>query len=139
MNFWILLHETLFYHTFFSQLELIDNIFTDVILPDSLSGNLIATISDHLPQFLIVHTYSLTLLSTSPIFMRETGLTLIKTILFFIIFHQLEWHTENWSTKYCTETFLNDINELLDNFAPFKEISKYKLKFKLKPWITSGL
>ena len=86
MNFWILLHETLFYHTFFSQLELIDNIFTDVILPDSLSGNLIATISDHLPQFLIVHTYSLTLLSTSPIFMRETGLTLIKTILFFIIF-----------------------------------------------------
>ena len=33
---------------------LIDNIFTNVILPDSLSGNLTATISDHLPQFLMV-------------------------------------------------------------------------------------
>ena len=33
---------------------LINNIFTNVILPDSLSGNLTATISDHLPQFLIV-------------------------------------------------------------------------------------
>ena len=33
---------------------LIDNIFTNVILPDSISGNLTATISDHLPQFLTV-------------------------------------------------------------------------------------
>ena len=32
----------------------IDNIFANVILPDSLSGNLTATTSDHLPQFLIV-------------------------------------------------------------------------------------
>ena len=28
---------------------------------------------------------------------------------------------------------------MLDNFAPFKKISKYKLKFKSKPWITPGL
>ena len=33
---------------------LINNIFTNIILPDSISGNLTATISDHLPQFLIV-------------------------------------------------------------------------------------
>ena len=33
---------------------LIDNIFTNITLPDSISGNLTATISDHLPQFLIV-------------------------------------------------------------------------------------
>ena len=33
---------------------LIDNIFTSITLPDSISGNLTATISDHLPQFLIV-------------------------------------------------------------------------------------
>ena len=28
---------------------------------------------------------------------------------------------------------------LLDNNAPFQRISKYKLKFKSKPWITLGL
>ena len=33
---------------------LTDNIFTNVLLPDSLSGNFTATISDHLPQFLII-------------------------------------------------------------------------------------
>ena len=39
---------------------------------------------------------------------------------------------------YSTEIFSNKINKLLDNFAPFKKISKYKLKFKSKPWITPG-
>ena len=33
---------------------LIDNIFPNVIDPDMISGNLTATISDHLPQFAIV-------------------------------------------------------------------------------------
>ena len=33
---------------------LVDNIFSDVIDPDIISGNLTATISDHLPQFSII-------------------------------------------------------------------------------------
>ena len=33
---------------------LIDNLFTNITLPDSIYDNLTATISDHLPQFLIV-------------------------------------------------------------------------------------
>ena len=33
---------------------LIDNIFSNVIDPDIVSGNLTATISDHLPQFAII-------------------------------------------------------------------------------------
>ena len=33
---------------------LIDSIFTNVTLPDSISGNITAFISNHLPQFLIV-------------------------------------------------------------------------------------
>ena len=33
---------------------LIDNILSDDIDPDTISGNLTATISDHLPQFLII-------------------------------------------------------------------------------------
>ena len=33
---------------------LIDNIFSNVIDPDTISGNLTASISDHLPQFSIV-------------------------------------------------------------------------------------
>ena len=40
---------------------------------------------------------------------------------------------------YSTGGFLNKIYNLLDCYAPFKKISKYKLKFKTKPWITPGL
>ena len=32
---------------------LIDNIYSNVITPNNISGNITATISDHLPQFLI--------------------------------------------------------------------------------------
>ena len=31
------------------------------------------------------------------------------------------------------------MNSLLNKYAPFKKISKYKLKFKTKPWITFGI
>ena len=34
--------------------SLVDNIFSNVIDPDIISGNLTATISDHLPQFTII-------------------------------------------------------------------------------------
>ena len=38
-----------------------------------------------------------------------------------------------------TKIYLDKINILLDTYAPLKKINKYKLKFKSKPWITSGL
>ena len=49
---------------------LIDNIFSNVIDPDIISGNLTATISDHLPEK----------------FMKEIGPNLIEKILFWTIF-----------------------------------------------------
>ena len=39
---------------------LIDNIFSNIFGPDSVSGNLTATVSDHLPQFVIAFNISLT-------------------------------------------------------------------------------
>ena len=38
-----------------------------------------------------------------------------------------------------TENFVNNMNDILDKHDPFKKISKYKLKFKTKPWITAAL
>ena len=35
--------------------------------------------------------------------------------------------------------FGNNMNNLLDKHAPFKKISKHKLKFKTKPWLTAAL
>ena len=41
--------------------------------------------------------------------------------------------------NFLRETCLSKINSLFDIHAPLKKTSKYKLKFKTKPWITPGL
>ena len=38
-----------------------------------------------------------------------------------------------------TNNFLDTINSVLNKYAPLKNINKYKLRFKNKPWITSGI
>ena len=55
----------------------------------------------------------------------------------FILDHfSIDWNEtlkiEELNIDYSNEIFLNEINKLLDKFAPFKKISKYKLKFKSK-------
>ena len=37
------------------------------------------------------------------------------------------------------DSFLNNINAILDVHAPLKKVNKFKLKFKTKPWITPAL
>ena len=62
---------------------------------------------------------------------------------FILHYFSINWNeilkTEEQDIEYSTDIVLNKINELLDNFAPFKKIIKYKLKFISKPWITPGL
>ena len=62
---------------------------------------------------------------------------------FILVYFSIDWDktlkTEEQNIDYSTEFFLNKINELLDNFAPFKKAKKCKLKFKSKPWIKPGL
>ena len=121
---------------------LIDNIFTNVILSDSLSGNPTASISDHLSQFLIVpNIFSNPPYNKSNIYERDwSNFDQENFILDYFSINWNETHKiEKQNIDYSTEVFLNKINELLDNFAPFKKINKYKLKFNSKSWITPGL
>ena len=37
------------------------------------------------------------------------------------------------------ESFLNNMNSILDSNAPFKRINKYKMRFKTESWITPAL
>ena len=61
---------------------LIDNIFSNNINPDIISGNLAVTISDHLPQFAIVPNMFGNILAINEIFMKGTDQHLIEKILF---------------------------------------------------------
>ena len=64
----------------------IDNIFINIICLKSSSCNLKATMSDELPQFLLVPNVFCKPPTKSPIFTSKIGLTLVKEILFLIIF-----------------------------------------------------
>ena len=71
---------------------LIDYIFSSIISPEAISGNLTSTISDHLPRFMIVpNVFSNPPSAPTPdqtklTFLEEIGQTLIKKILFLITF-----------------------------------------------------
>ena len=48
---------------------------------------------------------------------------------------QIDWQNVNLSM----DSFLNNMNFILDAHAPLKKVNKYKLKFKTKPWTTPAL
>ena len=37
------------------------------------------------------------------------------------------------------DSYLDHMNSILDIHAPYKKVNKYKLMFKVQPWITLGL
>ena len=97
---------------------------------------------DHLPQFQIVpNIFSNSPSNKSNIYERDWSNFDHEN--FIVDYFSIGWNEtlriEEQNHDYSTEIFFNKINELLNNFAPFKKTIKYKLKFESKPWITPGL
>ena len=121
---------------------LIDNIFSNVIDPDIISGNLTATISDHLPQFAIIpNMFGNISGNKSNIYERDWSK--FDQENFILDYFSVDWEDllkiDELNVDNSTKIYLDKINMLLDTYAPLKKINKYKLKFKSKPWITLGL
>ena len=121
---------------------LIDNIFSNILSSEIISGNLTATVSDHLPQFLFAHNIlSNPFYNRSNIFERDWSKFNKENFI-------LDYFEKNWSdilqldqqnVDLSIECFLNNMNSIIDSNAPFKRVNKYKLRFKTKPWITPAL
>ena len=96
-----------------------DTIFSNVIDPDKIPGNLTATISDHLPQFAIIHNmFGNTSSNKSNIHERDS-LNLIKKLLFLTIFSvDLEdlLKIDELNAENLTHMYLDKINMLLDTY-----------------------
>ena len=78
---------------------LIDNIFSNVISYEVISGNITATISDHLPQFFLFLMYFQTYRAKIQIFMKETGLNLFSKTLFLTILIKIGLMFSNSTNK----------------------------------------
>ena len=122
---------------------LIDSIFYSILGPDSVSENLTTTVSDYLPQFLIVSNN----FSNSPSG-SKSDIYERNWIIFDLENFVLDYLVEDWASIVKKEqanaylsfqSFLRKINFIPNKYTPLKKVSKLKLKFKSKPKITSGI
>ena len=106
-----------------------------------VSGNLTCSLSDHLPQFLVVPNESCSVPSNHNIYIRnmrrfnkESFLADIQTI---------NWDqtldVDRGDLDYSFDNFLSQFNKILDTHAPLKKATKKDLKLQQKPWITKGI
>ena len=121
---------------------LIDNIFSNQISTDVISGNISATISDHLPQFLIApRVFSDTYYIKQPIFERDWSN--FDKNSFVLSFFNMNWSTiissDKKNTERSFENFIDQFDCLMNKYAPLKKVSRNKFKFKGKPWITLSI
>ena len=139
INFQALLPQTHLYHIFYKPTRLtshsktlINNIFSNAISHELISGNITATIcSDHLPQFLFVpNVLANPSCQKSNSYERDWSKFVQQNFDYFnkdqSDVPQLDQQDANLSIN----SFLNNINAILDEHAPLKCVIKYKLKFK---------
>ena len=119
---------------------LIDNIFTNQINPDMISGNLTTAISDHLPSFLILpKTNYQHLPKKHNIFKRNTK-------NFDRDYFLLDMLSIGWDDKISYDDantsfneFYGEIETLLDKHMPLKKITQKQYKRQFKPWISNEI
>ena len=111
-------------------------------IPNIISGNLTASISDHLPQFLVAPNIFFNA-SYPKSNNYERDWSRFDQENFVLDYFSVEWDniliSPNTNTEKSYKTFLEKFESLFDNYAPLKKLSKNKLKLKDKPWITPGL
>ena len=120
---------------------LIDNIFSNSIETDNVSGNLTCTVSDHLPQFLIVNNSSKQIPKDHNITTRN--MRNFNQENFLSDLQDLDWDDmldiQKGDVDYSMSRFLSAFNDKLNQHAPLKKANKKELKHQQKPWITKGI
>ena len=118
---------------------LIDNIFTNSILPDISSGNLKVSISDHLPSFLIIPIEKRQHKPTNKIQYKRDTKNFSKDD-FILDYLNIDWDSELQLEKndasFSTDNFFTKMTEIIDKHMPLRKLSAKERKQTLKPWIT---
>ena len=115
---------------------LIDNIFSnDPSFSDGVSGNFTFSISDHLPQFLLLMPQA----SKHPpkkhnIYRRSKNFSKEDLVADFI---NVNWNDVIVPNKMDPNFSFEKFYDKLDKHVPLKKVSKKELKLESKPWLTS--
>ena len=110
----------------------------NLFVNNSWSGNLTATISDHMPNFLLIDN-EISKIKPKPQFKRDyknfDEIKFVSDVKSKNLLPRNSSENLNESFKH----FQNEILSSINDYAPFKRVSKRQIKLKRKPWITSGL
>ena len=120
---------------------LIDNIFSnDPNFSTGISGNFTFSISDHLPQFLLLPDELKGPPKKHNILRRKKNF--IKEDLVADVINT-DWNSvvspEKMDSNNSLNSFKDTIYKILDKHMPLKKASKKELKLEAKPWITPGI
>ena len=120
--------------------SLIDNIFTNHLNPESVSGNIELNLSDgHLPSFLMIPRKNQNHLPKKHnIYSRSAKKFNNQT--FIRDYQNIDWDNiidiQKNDVNFSMNIFLTKFNELLDNHMPLRKITNREFKQKFKPWIS---
>ena len=118
---------------------LIDNIFTNSILPEKYSGNLSVSISDHLPSFLIIPIENKQHKSQKTIHYKRDTENFSRDD-FILDYLDVDWDSEldigKNDVNNSTEKFFSKMSAIIDKHMPIRKLSAKENKQRLKPWIT---
>ena len=115
---------------------LIDNILSNTLIENTISDNLTATISEHLPQFIILpNIFSNPPSNKSNIYERDWSNFVQEN--FILDYFSVDWNSlinKDKDVNLLLIIFLKRINAILDNHAPLRKVTKkiYKSQFPLK-------
>ena len=121
---------------------LIDNIFSnDPDFSQGVSGNFTFSISDHLPQFLLM-PQGIQRPPKHHNLMKRDLKNLDKEALLADVM-DVNWpevlSLDKCDPNHSFENLDNKINEIIDKHVPLKKLTKKDFKLQAKPWITAGM
>ena len=124
-----------------SSKTLIDNIFSNTLIENTISGNLTAAIFDHLPQFIILPNIFSSLPSNKSNTSERDWSNFVQENFI------LDYFSDDWNSiinndkdvNLSFDNFIKRIIAILDNHASLRKVTEKKLRFRSKPWITLGL
>ena len=117
---------------------LIDNIFVNFHSPDTVSGNITVSISDHLAQFILIPSRKV-LEKPQKVFKR--CYKNFDKEKFTHDIDNINWneHIKDENINDSVSIFLKLFDSVLDIHAPIKQLTNNQVKLRDKPWITNGI
>ena len=115
------------------------DIFFNSIDYQTVSGNLLHDLSDHLPNFLIINRLNMSSHKKKLYkrdysnYNKEEFLNEFSSLDWPVIFHGLQNASE------MTDIFYSKVSDIIDSNVPLKLLSRKETRFCSKPWITPGL